>query len=109
LTNAAWQSDGQDDYRIQAGAPEWTLENRERLLYVFDPTPRQLSEFESMCRYHQTSPDSPFLRGRLWTIATERGRETLHGYTYASEVDGVVNHRVATEADWAARLPDADA
>jgi N-hydroxyarylamine O-acetyltransferase len=100
LTNAAWQSDGQDDYRIQAGAPEWTLENRERLLYVFDPTPRRLVEFEPMCSYHQTSPDSPFLRGRLWTIATERGRVTLRGDTYVLEVDGVVSERKATLNDW---------
>ena len=101
LVNADWQSDGHDDYRIQAGAPEWSLENRERLLYVFDPKPRQLADFVAMCRYHQYSPESPFLKGRLWTIATERGRETLHGLTWTSEVDGIVTERVATEKDWA--------
>ncbi|RQG98753.1 arylamine N-acetyltransferase family protein [Natrarchaeobius oligotrophus] len=45
--------------------------------YRFDPTPREASEFEEMCRHHASSPDSPFTGDLLATIATETGRITL--------------------------------
>jgi N-hydroxyarylamine O-acetyltransferase len=45
--------------------------------YRFDLRPRQLSDFESMCRYHQTSPLSSFTQRRVCTMATENGRMTL--------------------------------
>jgi N-hydroxyarylamine O-acetyltransferase len=47
--------------------------------FWFDTTPRERSEFEPMCRYHQTSPDSIFTRLTLATIATPRGRVSLTG------------------------------
>jgi N-hydroxyarylamine O-acetyltransferase len=45
--------------------------------YSFRLQARQLSDFAKMCRYHQTSPDSPFTKKRLCTIATPDGRITL--------------------------------
>ena len=36
-------------------------------------------DYEEMCRFHQTSPDSHFTRGRLCSRATEDGRITLSG------------------------------
>lgn len=39
--------------------------------------PRQLADFEGMCRYHQTSPDSIFTQRRLCTRATPDGRVTI--------------------------------
>jgi N-hydroxyarylamine O-acetyltransferase len=40
---------------------------------------RGLADFEAGCRYHQTSPDSPFTRASVCTIRTPEGRSTLAG------------------------------
>jgi len=45
--------------------------------FVFSTTPRQLQEFEAMCTYHQTSPESIFMKQRLCTLPTATGRITL--------------------------------
>ena len=45
--------------------------------YSFTLQPRQISDFAAMCHYHQTSPESPFTRKKLCTIATLEGRVTL--------------------------------
>jgi N-hydroxyarylamine O-acetyltransferase len=47
--------------------------------YQFSLRPRELGEFESMCRHHQTSPESHFTRSRLCSLATPSGRKTLSG------------------------------
>jgi len=48
-------------------------------LYRFSETPHQLSDFESMNLYQQTSPESGFTRRRVCTKATPDGRITLAG------------------------------
>jgi N-hydroxyarylamine O-acetyltransferase len=47
--------------------------------YVFSETERITDEFEKMCLYHQTSPDSHFTQKRLCSLPTEEGRITLSG------------------------------
>jgi len=47
--------------------------------YVFTLQARQLPEFAAMCHYHQTSPDSPFTRKRVCSLATPDGRITVTG------------------------------
>jgi len=47
--------------------------------FVFSSTPRQLQEFSAMCAYHQTSPESIFMKQRLCTLPTATGRITLAG------------------------------
>ncbi|HVF90513.1 MAG TPA: arylamine N-acetyltransferase [Blastocatellia bacterium] len=37
----------------------------------------QYPDYEAMCRYHQTSPDSHFTQQRICSMATENGRVTL--------------------------------
>ena len=49
--------------------------------YIFSETERAFSEFEGMCNYHQTSPDSHFTSKRLITLPTENGRITISGNT----------------------------
>jgi N-hydroxyarylamine O-acetyltransferase len=46
-------------------------------LFRFAETPRKLSDFNAMCTYHQTSPDSHFTRKSICTLATPEGRKTL--------------------------------
>jgi N-hydroxyarylamine O-acetyltransferase len=47
--------------------------------YRFDLTPFEYADYESMCRYHQTSPDSHFTRSRICSMATPDGRVTISG------------------------------
>src|SRR2546422_159362 len=46
------------------------LDDRWKRQYSFTLTPRRLDEFAAMCLYHQTSPESPFTRKKLCTLAT---------------------------------------
>jgi N-hydroxyarylamine O-acetyltransferase len=45
--------------------------------YGFDLKSRKLEDFDKMCSYHQTSPDSHFTQDLVCTIATLKGRKTL--------------------------------
>jgi N-hydroxyarylamine O-acetyltransferase len=45
--------------------------------YRFDYTPRRIEEFAGMCHYHQTAPDSYFLRKRIASRFLPDGRVTL--------------------------------
>ncbi len=45
--------------------------------YKFSLVPRQLNEFNDMCMYHQTSPESHFTQKVVCSLATESGRITL--------------------------------
>src|SRR5687767_6652442 len=45
--------------------------------YIFKPFGRDLSEFAEMCRFHQTSPESHFTRGKVCSLMTTDGRKTL--------------------------------
>lgn len=45
--------------------------------YRFTLQPYTFIDYEEMCRFHQTSPESHFTKGRLCSLATEDGRITL--------------------------------
>ena len=45
--------------------------------YRFTLQPYEYPDYEEMCLFHQTSPDSPFTKGRVCTLATRDGRVTL--------------------------------
>jgi N-hydroxyarylamine O-acetyltransferase len=62
--------------------------------YVFTLQARQLSEFAAMCHYHQTSPDSPFTRKRVCSLATPEGRITVTG-------DKLIETRNGVREEWA--------
>lgn len=47
-------------------------------LYIFLPQERAFSEFEEMCKYHQTSKDSHFTHKKVISILTNDGRITLN-------------------------------
>lgn len=52
-------------------ADDWKSE------YIFKNLARDLSEFEELCNFHQTSPESHFTKGKLCSLMTENGRKTL--------------------------------
>jgi len=45
--------------------------------YSFTLLPRRLEEFAPMCHYHQTSPESPFTRKSVCSMATPAARVTI--------------------------------
>lgn len=66
--------------------------------FVFSTTPRQLEEFAPMCLFHQTSPDSLFMKQRLCTLPTPGGRMTLLGNQF-SIMDNGNETTVTLESD----------
>jgi len=67
------RKDGYHILQERSGAGRWNDS------YRFTLTPRELGDFEGMCRHHQTSPESHFTRNRLCSLATSSGRKTLSG------------------------------
>jgi N-hydroxyarylamine O-acetyltransferase len=64
--------------------------------YRVTPVARALADFEPGCRYHQSSPDSPFTRGTVCTIRTRDGRVTLAG---SRLVETSAGHRQERDLD----------
>jgi len=68
-------------YRLTASGSDKVLQRKREsdweTQYVFSLTPRRLSEFSSMCHYHQTSPESHFTQNAICSLATKKGRITL--------------------------------
>lgn len=61
--------------------------------YRFTLQPYPLSDFAAMCRYHQTSPESPFTQRRTCSLATREGRITVTGMRVIETVKGERNER----------------
>ncbi|MCB2378319.1 arylamine N-acetyltransferase [Hymenobacter sp. BT635] len=73
--------------------------------YLFTDTSRQLSDFQAMCHFHQTSPASHFTRKRLCSRATPQGRVTISGNTLKIKAgETVTETALAGEADFARAL-----
>jgi len=76
-------AEGDHAYRLSAEGDDWLYEFRRarserwERQYRFTLRPRRMEEFEAMCLWHQTSPESPFTRRRLCTLAVAGGRVTL--------------------------------
>jgi len=69
--------------------------------YSFTLQPRRLEEFAPMCRYHQTSPESPFTRKNVCTKATPEGRITLSGRRLLVTRNGKKEERVvSSDEEW---------
>ena len=69
--------------------------------YRFSLRSHSFREFEPMCRYHQTSPDSLFTRKRLCTLAKPGGRITLDAARLITTVHGRREERlVQDEAEY---------
>ena len=76
------QQQGSRTYQILSDPPYLVLMQRKaneewQAQYRFTLQPHDYTDYAEMCRYHQTSPDSPFTKARVCSRATERGRLTL--------------------------------
>jgi len=80
---AGEHAQGDRAYRLGLEGEDWLYEYRRagserwERQYRFTLQPRRTEEFLEMCGWHQTSPESPFTRRRLCTLATAGGRVTL--------------------------------
>jgi N-hydroxyarylamine O-acetyltransferase len=84
LDSAELQMEGLRAYRLEQEGVYRTLWQRDydgrwERQYRFTLQPRRFSDFEPMCHFHQTSPESLFTKKRLCTLATVDGRITLGG------------------------------
>jgi len=99
-------------FRIADQGNSLRLERKRRqedwkLAYIFSLTPRRLEKFEAMCRYHQTSPESPFTRKRLCSRATDEGRVTLSEMNLVTTRHGDRDERLLlSDAEWRASLAE---
>jgi N-hydroxyarylamine O-acetyltransferase len=71
-------------YRLENSNNRWVLEQKFEAgnwkpLYIFNLKSRRLSDFESMCQYHQIDRASTFTRKTICSVATEQGRTTCTG------------------------------
>ncbi len=70
----AFRIDSSDPYLIlmrRSDSGDWEPQ------YRFTLQPYTFADYDEMCRFHQTSPDSHFTKGRVCSLATEDGRITL--------------------------------
>jgi N-hydroxyarylamine O-acetyltransferase len=70
------------EYRITEEGGRFALEMRQlsgefKPRYRFALTPRHIDQFEVMCQFHQTSPESHFTQHRIVTLARPDGRITV--------------------------------
>jgi N-hydroxyarylamine O-acetyltransferase len=75
--------------------------------YSFSLQPRTLADFAAMCHYHQTSPESPFTRKRVCSLATPDARITLANDKLIITRRGKKEERrLTSEDEWQAALKD---
>jgi N-hydroxyarylamine O-acetyltransferase len=67
----------EDGYRVLDGQYQALREGKWETDYYFDLEPHQLHEFGPMCDHQQYSPDSPFTKKKICSLATPDGRITL--------------------------------
>ena len=90
------QVQGERAYRIAVDAADRVLMQRIgdeewKAQYHFALQPHQYPDYAEMCRYHQTSPESHFTRGRICSRATPEGRVTLSDMRFITTFVG--SHR----------------
>jgi N-hydroxyarylamine O-acetyltransferase len=94
-------------YSVERDGDAWTMLADGRPEYRFTTVARRLQEFDGMCRYHQTSPESHFKRKPLCSLATPDGRATLTGSRLVLTRGGErVERELADESEVAATLRD---
>jgi N-hydroxyarylamine O-acetyltransferase len=106
------QQQGERAYRIDSNGTYLILMQRDdgadgewKAQYRFTLQPYGYSDYEEMCRYHQTSPQSHFTRGRICSRATPDGRVTLGEMRLITTRNGERQERaLANEEEYAAML-----
>jgi N-hydroxyarylamine O-acetyltransferase len=99
--------EGRRTYALRGEGAELELSRREaggpwEPQYRLAPVARRLEEFAAMAEFHQSSPEGPFTRRRLCTVATADGRVTLTDTALVRTALGGdrVETPIASEAEW---------
>jgi len=66
--------------------------------YRFTLQPYNYSDFEEMCRYHQTSPESHFTQKRICSLATSDGRITVSDMLFIVTSNGLREERTLSNS-----------
>ena len=75
--------------------------------YSLTFAPRRLDEFAPMCHYHQTSPESPFTRKKVCSMATPDGRITISDKKLIITSNGEKRERrLNSEDEWKIALQE---
>ncbi len=74
------------------------------MTYVFTLQPRAFDEFDNVCDWLQTSPDSRFTQGDVASLATPDGRKTLAGRTLITTSSDTRDERELTSEEEKARI-----
>jgi N-hydroxyarylamine O-acetyltransferase len=103
------QSQGGKSYQIAAEGEAFVVyeqNNRDekpsmQAQYRFTLSPRQMKDYEDMCHYHQTSPESSFTQKRVCSLASPNGRYTLSDFRFIITEDGIKHEReLASEEEF---------
>lgn len=92
------QVQGDNAFRILTDGDNYILERSVRgedwkPQYRFDFYPHEFADYEEMCRFHQTSPESHFTQNRICSLATPQGRTTLSGMRLITTTSGERHER----------------
>ena len=105
------QVQGNGAYRIDQQGSNLLLMRRDgddewKAQYRFSLEPHKFADYEEMCRYHQTSPESHFTQGRICSLATKDGRISLSEMRLiTTSNDGRRQEQtLATDEEYAANL-----
>jgi N-hydroxyarylamine O-acetyltransferase len=108
LNERAEQAFGLRSYVVANDSDHWFVTCSEggspTMSYLFTMQPRAFEEFESVCDWLQTSPDSRFTQGDIVSLATPTGRYTLADRTFIITSDGNREEREVTSADERSRI-----
>lgn len=62
--------------------------------FIFKDIARELADYEEMCQYHQSNPNSHFMKKRLISRPIETGRITISGDTLKIKENNTVTEKV---------------
>jgi N-hydroxyarylamine O-acetyltransferase len=109
LDDRGEQPQNGEAYRLAEADDHLVLERREHDLwkpqYRFTLESYEYADFAEMCRYHQTSPDSPFTQRRTCSLATLEGRITVTGMKLIfTDRGGKEERGLGSHEEWIAAL-----
>ncbi len=68
--------------------------------YKFGLKPRKLNEYQQMCNYHQTSPESHFTQKIICSKATKSGRISLSDLKFIITKNGIKTEKEISEKEY---------
>ena len=106
-----WQMQAGGRWRLTVDGPQWVLSRAGSAdepvpKYRFTLTPHTYADYEAMCQFHQTSPESHFTRQRICTVATSEGRVTLAGMRLLTTQGSLKEERAVDVDEHATLLRD---